>query len=223
MGQKVRPTGFRIGITETWRSKWFANKKEFGDLLVEDNKIRKYVKQNYRFAAISRIDIERIREDANVILFSSRPALIIGRKGSEVEKLKAILEKLIKRSINIKIKEVNKPELQAQLVSENIAEQLERRAAFRKVMRKTTESTMQCGAKGIKIQVSGRLNGAEIARTESVTVGSIPLHTIKADIDYGFAIAFTTFGTIGIKVWIYKGLVSVNKEIKKDALNAQKG
>lgn len=220
MGQKVRPTGYRIGITETWRSNWYAAKKDFGTLLVEDNKIRKYIKKNYRFAAISRIDIERTREDANVILFSARPALIIGRKGIEVEKLKSILEKLIKRSINIKIKEVNKPELQSQLVAESIAEQLEKRAAFRKVMRKVSDTTMQCGAKGIKITVAGRLNGAEIARTESVTEGSIPLHTIQADIDYGFAEAFTTYGTIGVKIWIYKGIVNISKGTKKNAVNA---
>lgn len=220
MGQKVRPTGYRIGITETWRSNWYANKKDFGGLLVEDNIIRRYIKTNYRFAAICRIDIERTREEANVILFSARPALIIGRKGAEVEILKNNLERLIKRSIDIKIKEVNKPELQSQLVAENIAEQLEKRAAFRKVMRKVSEVTMQCGAKGIKLMISGRLNGAEIARSESVTIGSIPLHTLRADIDYGFAIAFTTYGTLGVKVWIYKGLVCTKKESVKNAINA---
>ncbi|MGR3317489.1 MAG: 30S ribosomal protein S3 [Candidatus Anammoxibacter sp.] len=220
MGQKVNPIGFRIGTTETWRSSWYANKKDFGNLLVEDYKIRKYIKENYRFAAIPRIDIERTRDEAVVVLHTARPALIIGRKGAEIEKLKDKLEKLIKRPINIKIKEVNKPELQAQLVAENIAEQLKKRAAFRKVMKKVVDSTMQLGAKGIKLQVSGRLNGAEIARTETVTVGSIPLHTLMADIDYGFAVSFTTYGTIGVKVWIFKGIIQSNKENKKNAINA---
>ena len=222
MGQKVRPTGFRIGITETWRSSWYANKKDFGILLVEDNKIRKYIKKNYRFAAIPRIDIERTREEACIVLHTARPALVIGRKGAEIEKLKDKVEKLIGRSINIKIKEVNKPELQAQLAAENIAEQLVKRAAFRRVLKKAVDTTMQFGAKGIKVQVSGRLNGAEIARSESMTVGSIPLHTLKADIDYGFAESFTTYGTIGVKVWIYRNIIATDtdKGRKKDAINA---
>ncbi len=223
MGQKVNPTGFRIGITESWRSNWYANKKDFGNLLVEDNKIRKFIKKNYGFAAIPRIDIERTREEANIILHSARPALIIGRKGLEVEKLKDRLEKLINRQTNIKIKEVNKPELQAQLVAESIAEQLKKRAAFRKVLKKTVDATMQSKAKGIKIQVSGRLNGAEIARSESVTEGSIPLHTLKADVDYGFAVSYTTYGTIGVKVWVYRGIVSSDKEKSNNAVNAKKG
>lgn len=222
MGHKVRPTGFRIGITETWRSNWFATKKDFGNLLVEDNKIRKYIKKNYRFAAIPRIDIERTREEASIILHTARPALIIGRKGSEIEKLKAKLEKLINRSINIKIKEVSRPELESQLVAENIAEQLVKRAAFRKVLKKASDLTMQFGAKGIKVQVSGRLNGAEIARSEKITVGSLPLHTLQANIDYGFAEANTTFGTTGVKVWIYKGIIPSHKENNKNAVNAQK-
>ncbi|MGR3220470.1 MAG: 30S ribosomal protein S3 [Candidatus Anammoxibacter sp.] len=220
MGQKVCPIGFRIGTTETWRSSWYANKKNFGDLLVEDYKIRKYIKENYRFAAISRIDIERTGDEAVIILHTARPALIIGRKGVEIEKLKDKLVKLTERQINIKIKEVNKPELAAQLVAENIAEQLKKRAAFRKVMKKVVEATIHSGAKGIKLQISGRLNGAEIARTETTTVGSIPLHTIMADIDYGFAVSFTTYGTIGVKVWIFKGIVQANKEKKRNAINA---
>lgn len=220
MGQKVRPTGFRIGITETWRSSWYANKKDFGNLLVEDNKIRNYIKKNYQFAAIPRIDIERTREEACIILHTARPALVIGRKGAEIEKLKEKIEKLIGREINIKIKEVNKPELQAQLAAENIAEQLAKRAAFRRVMKKVVDTTMQFGAKGIKVQVSGRLNGAEIARSESMTVGSIPLHTLKADIDYGLAESFTTYGTIGVKVWIYRNTIPTDKESKKHEINA---
>ena len=220
MGQKVNPTGFRIGITENWRSSWFAKKKDFGDLLVEDNRIRKYIKNNYRFACIAKIEIERTREGACIILHTSRPALIIGKKGVEIEKLKDKLNKLTNRDINIKIKEINRPELEAQLVAENIADQLAKRVAFRKVMKKSVDTTMQFGAKGIKLQISGRLNGAEIARSESNTVGSIPLHTLRANIDYGFSESFTTYGTIGVKVWIYKGIVPSGKESKKNALNA---
>lgn len=223
MGQKVRPTGFRIGITEAWRSSWYAKKNDFGLLLVEDNRIRRYIKDNYSFAGIPRIDIERKGEDANIILHTARPALVIGRKGAEIDKLKGKLEKLIKRQINIKIKEVNRPELQAQLVAEGIADQLVKRAAFRKVMKKVADSTMQFGAKGIKLQLSGRLNGAEIARSESVTVGSIPLHTIRADVDYGFSEACTTYGLIGVKVWVYKGIISNEEENGKNAVNAEKG
>ncbi len=220
MGQKVCPTGFRIGITENWRSSWFAKKREFGDLLVEDNKIRKYIKNNYRFACVAKIEIERTREGACIILHTSRPALIIGRKGVEIEKLKDRLHKLTSRDINIKIKEISRPELEAQLVAENIADQLAKRIAFRKVMKKSVDTTMQFGAKGIKLQISGRLNGAEIARSESNTVGSIPLHTLRANIDYGFSESFTTYGTIGVKVWIYKGIIPSVKESKKNAVNA---
>lgn len=215
MGQKVCPTGFRIGITETWRSSWYANKKGFGILLVEDNKIRKYIKKEYSFAGISRINIERTGEDACIVLHTARPALIIGRKGVEIEKLKDKLEKLINRQVNIKIKEVNKPELEAQLIAEDIAGQLAKRAAFRKVMKKVVDTTMQFGAKGVKVKISGRLNGAEIARSESITVGSIPLHTLSADINYGLAESFTAFGTIGVKVWIYRGIILEEGERKR--------
>lgn len=223
MGQKVSPTGYRIGITESWRSNWYANKKDFGNLLIEDQKIRKYIKASYQFAGIPRIDIERTREDANIILHAARPGLIIGRKGAEIEKLKEGLERLTGRSINIKIKEIDEPDLQAQLVAENIAEQLKKRSSFRKVMKKTVEATIEHGAKGIKVQISGRLAGAEIARSESTTAGSIPLHTLRADINYGFAEAFTTYGTIGVKVWIYKGIFQINKETGKNAVDAKEG
>jgi len=211
MGQKVCPIGLRLGITQGWKSLWYADKKSFGTLLVEDQKMRKVIKKNYGFAGISFIEIERTRQDAKVTLHTARPGLIIGRK---VDKLKDEIQKLIGREVVIKIKEITKPELQAQLVAESIAEQLEKRAAFRRTMKKAMDASIDAGAKGVKIRVAGRLGGAEIARAEKMTTGSIPLHTLRADIDYGFAEAKTTYGVIGVKVWIYKGLVSSNKEKK---------
>ncbi len=223
MGQKVCPTSFRIGITENWRSRWYAEKKKFGELLVEDKKIRDFIKKNYRFTGIPKIEIERARYDeVRVILYSARPGLIIGRKGAEIEKLKDSIEKMIGKTVDIRIQEIDKPELEAQLVAENIAEQLQRRAAFRRTIKKAIDSTREVGAKGVKVQISGRLAGAEIARTEGATAGSIPLHTIRADIDYGFAESLTKYGTIGVKVWIYKGLVEQGKG-GMYAFNAEKG
>ena len=214
MGQKVCPIGFRLGITQNWRSRWYADKKEFGKLLVEDQKIRKFIKKNYRFTGIPKVEIERTRDEgAKIIIYSARPGLIIGRKGSEIEKLKSGIEKIVEKGVDIKIQEVDRPELEAQLVAESIAEQLQKRAAYRRTIKKSVESTMGLGAKGIKVQVSGRLGGAEIARTEGATKGSIPLHTIRANIDYGFAESMTTYGTIGVKVWIYKGLVDLDKGV----------
>jgi small subunit ribosomal protein S3 len=220
MGQKVCPIGLRLGITQGWRSLWYADKKSFGPLLVEDQKIRKLIKKNYSFAGIPLIEIERTRQDARITLHAARPGLIIGRKGAEVDKLREEIQKLIKRDVVIKIKEITKPELYAQIVSENIAEQLVKRAAFRRTMKKAMETSLAGGAKGVKIQVAGRLGGAEIARTEKMTSGSIPLHTLRADVDYGLAEAKTTYGVIGVKVWIYRGLVSSEKE-KKYATDAK--
>lgn len=223
MGQKVCPISLRLGITENWRSRWYADKKKFGKLLVEDQKIRRYIKKNYRFTGISKVEIERTRDEgAKIIIFSARPGLIIGRKGAEIEKLKEGIERLVEKTVEIKIREIEKPELEAQLVAENIAEQLQKRAAFRRTIKKAVDSTMDFGAKGVKVQVSGRLAGAEIARTEGATVGSIPLHTLRANIDYGFAEALTGYGTIGVKVWIYKGLVDLGKGVGY-AVDAEKG
>jgi len=214
MGQKVCPIGFRLGITESWRSRWYADKKNFGKLLVEDQKIRKFIKNNYRFTGIPKVEIERTRDEgAKIIIYSARPGLIIGRKGSEIEKLKSGIEKIVEKGVDIKIQEVDRPELEAQLVAESIAEQLQKRAAYRRTIKKSVESTMGLGAKGVKVQVSGRLGGAEIARSEGATKGSIPLHTLRANIDYGFAESMTTYGTIGVKVWIYKGLVDMDKGV----------
>ncbi|GAN33672.1 MAG: 30S ribosomal protein S3 [Candidatus Brocadia sp. AMX2] len=222
MGQKVCPIGLRIGITQGWKSLWYADKKDFGSLLVEDQKIRKIIKKSYGFAGIPVIEIERTRQDAKVTLHTARPGLIIGRKGAEVDKLRDELQKFIGREVVIKIKEITKPELYAQLVAENIAEQLEKRAAFRRTMKKAMDASVDAGAKGVKMQVAGRLGGAEIARTEKMSFGSIPLHTLRADVDYGFAEAKTTYGVIGVKVWIYKGLIGSGKE-KKYAPDAEEG
>ena len=211
MGQKVNPTGFRTGITEDWKSRWYAPKAAYGDFLVEDFKIRKLIdrKLNRRppFAGISDILIERTREEVTVTLKTARPGLVIGPKGAEVDKLREELEDMIHRKVApVKVIEVKNPDLNAQLVAEAIAEQLKKRASFRRVMKMRMESTMQAGAKGIKIQVSGRLGGSEIARQEKSGMGSVPLTTLQANGDYGYAIAFTTFGKIGVKTWIYNGL-----------------
>jgi small subunit ribosomal protein S3 len=211
MGQKVNPTGFRVGITEDWKSRWYAPKQAYGNFLVEDFKVRKLIdaKLNRRppFAAVSDILIERTREEVTVTLRTARPGLVIGPKGAEVDKLREELEDMIKRKVApIKVIEIKNPDLNGQLVAEAIAEQLKKRASFRRVLKMRMESTMQAGAKGIKISVSGRLGGAEIARQEKATTGSVPLTTLQANVDYGYAIAFTTYGTIGVKVWIFRGM-----------------
>jgi small subunit ribosomal protein S3 len=211
MGQKVNPIGFRVGITEDWRSKWYAPKAAYGDFLVEDYKVRGFIdgKLNRRppFAGISDILIERTREEVTITLKTARPGLVIGPKGAEVDKLREQVEELIKRKVApIKVIEIKNPDLNAQLVAEAIAEQLKKRASFRRVLKQRMESTMSAGAKGIRISVSGRLGGAEIARQEKSTQGSVPLTTLQAHVDYGYAIAFTTYGTIGVKVWIFRGM-----------------
>src|SRR5207253_139673 len=211
MGQKVNPIGFRVGITEDWSSKWYAPKAAYGAFLIEDYKIRKLIdaKLNRRppFAAVSRIDIERTREEVTITLRTARPGLVIGPKGAEVDKLREELEDMIKRKVApVKVIEIKNPDLNAQLVAEAIAEQLKKRASFRRVLKQRVEATMQAGAKGIKISVSGRLGGAEIARQEKTGQGSVPLTTLQADVNYGYAIAFTTYGTIGVKCWIFRGM-----------------
>src|SRR5687767_15893103 len=211
MGQKISPTGFRVGITEDWTSKWYAPKAAYGAFLVEDYRLRKLIdgRLNRRppFAAVSRIDIERTREEVTITLRTARPGLVIGPKGAEVDKLREEIEDMIKRKVApIKVIEVKNHDLNAQLVAEAVAEQLKKRASFRRVLKMRMESTMQAGAKGIKIQVSGRLGGAEIARQEKAGVGSVPLTTLQADVNYGYAIAYTTYGTIGVKTWIYRGM-----------------
>ena len=211
MGQKVNPTGFRVGITEDWKSKWYAPKAAYGNFLVEDFKIRKVIdnRLNRRppFAAVSDILIERTREEVTITIKTARPGLVIGPKGAEVDKLREELEDMIHRKVApIKVIEIKNPDLNAQLVAEAIAEKIKKRARFRRVLKMRMDSTMQAGAKGIKISVSGRLGGAEIARQEKATTGSVPLTTLQANVDYGYAIAYTTYGTIGVKCWIYRGM-----------------
>jgi small subunit ribosomal protein S3 len=206
VGQKVHPYGFRLGVNRTWRSRWFA-RKDYGGLLHEDLRLKAMLKNKFAHAGVSRIDVERAANKLTVVIFTSRPGIIVGKKGSEIEKLKKELQLVTGRDVNLKIQEISKPELDAQLVAEGIAQQLEKRIAFRRAMRRAVDGTLRFGAKGIKVRISGRLNGAEIARTEWYLSGQLPLHTLRADIDYGFAEASTTYGVIGIKVWIYKGEV----------------
>jgi small subunit ribosomal protein S3 len=204
MGQKVHPIGFRLGFNKTWRSRWFAE-KDYADLLHEDIKLKKELKKRFAHAGVARVDIERAANKLKVSIFTSRPGIIIGRKGQEVDKLKQEIQKRTGKEVFINIQEILKPELDAQLVSESVALQLEKRIAFRRAMRKAVDAALRFGAKGIKVRVSGRLNGAEIARSEWYLHGQLPLHTLRADIDYGFSEARTNFGQIGVKCWIYKG------------------
>jgi len=205
VGQKVNPISLRLGITETWRSRWYANKKNFPDLLIADQKIREYIQKHYQFAGIPRVDIERTSGEARITLHCARPGVVIGRKGQEVEQLRGELEDLARCSIHIDIKEVPRPELNATLITQAISEQLQRRASFRRVLRKTAETAMQMGAKGVKIEIAGRLGGSEMCRRERVVIGMIPLHTLDAMIDYGFTTCVTTYGSIGVKAWVYTG------------------
>jgi small subunit ribosomal protein S3 len=206
MGQKVNPVAFRVGIMEGWKSRWYASKQEFRDLLLEDHKVRAFIKKKYQFAAIPKVEIERTRDEVKILLHTARPGVIIGRKGQEVETLQNELQNLIGRRVNIKIEEINRPEIFAQLVAEDIAEQLAKRASFRRTMKRATETSMEAGAKGIKIQLAGRLGGSEMARREKSTSGSMPLSTLRAKIDYGFTEAKTPQGHIGVQVWINQGM-----------------
>jgi len=206
MGQKVHPYGFRLGVTKNWRSRWFAN-QDYSKLLHEDLELKESLQNRLKAAGISSIEVDRPGNKLRITIRTSRPGIIIGRKGAEIEKLKSDLAKKTKREVFIDIQEVHRPELDAQLVSESIGLQLEKRVAFRRAMRKAVDSALRFGCKGIKVRVSGRLNGAEIARSEWYLQGQLPLHTLRADIDYGTSQAFTTYGVIGIKVWIYKGEV----------------
>jgi small subunit ribosomal protein S3 len=221
MGQKVRPTGFRTGIMTDWLSHWYASKQDFAELLVEDQKIRRYIKRRYARSGISKIRIERTREKVVVYIHSARVGMIIGKKGQEVDQLTKDLEDLAHRHIEVKTMEVNRPEVDPQLVAEDIAEQLEKRASFRRTMKRAIDQTMEAGAKGVRIQLSGRLGGAEMARRESNMAGSIPLSTLRAKVEYGFTEASTAQGNIGIKVWINNG--DYLDEETADAAHAQAG
>jgi small subunit ribosomal protein S3 len=222
MGQKVSPTGFRTGIkirgvtnrtvsgTPTtnvlnWQSRWYAKKKEFGKFLVEDQRIRNHIKAQFHSAGIPRIEIERTIDQVIIYIFAARPGLIIGRKGQKVDTLKSELEEIAGKTVDPKIIEVSKPEFEAQLVAESVAEQLQKRASFRRTIKKSADMTMQAGAEGVRIKIAGRLGGADMARREQTSRGTIPLHTLKADISYGYAVARTTYGVIGVKCWIYRG------------------
>jgi len=217
MGQKVSPIGFRTGITLGWKSRWFAPKAAYGEFLIEDQKIRKFLDDRLNrkppYAAITDIEIERTRDDVRVTLHTARPGLVIGPKGAEIDKLREELEDLIDRKMNLNVVEIKNPELNAKLVAEAISEQLRRRAAFRRTMKQQCETAMSMGALGVKIMCSGRLGGAELARTETQIMGSIPLQTLDANVDYGLAVSVTTYGTIGIKVWIYRGMYGQEVEV----------
>ncbi|HLA79233.1 MAG TPA: 30S ribosomal protein S3 [Vicinamibacteria bacterium] len=214
MGQKVHPIGFRLGFNKTWRSRWYAE-KEYANLLFEDLALKKDLKKRFNHAGVSRVELERAANKLKITIFTSRPGIIIGRKGQEVDKLKQEIQKKTGKEVFVNIQEILKPELDAQLVSESVALQLEKRIAFRRAMRKAVDAALRFGAKGIKVRVSGRLNGAEIARSEWYLHGQLPLHTLRADVDYGFSEARTSFGQIGVKTWIYKG--------EQDAIRPAKG
>jgi len=219
MGQKVHPYGFRVGYIYDWKSRWFAKKDEFPKLLHEDLKIKKYVKKALATAAVSKVEIERTSEKVRILIYSARPGIIIGRRGAEIEKLKEVIQSMAGKEIVIDIKEIKNANVDAQLVSENIAIQIEKRISHKRAMKKAVQGALDGGAYGVKIICAGRLGGSEIAREESYRSGSIPAQTLRADIDYGFAEAHTTYGLIGIKVWIYKGDKVLDKIDAEDELN----
>ena len=226
MGQKVHPVGIRLGISADWNSKWYANSKNYPDLLNADIKVREFLRKKLANANVSRIQIERPARSAVVTIHTARPGVVIGKKGADIEVLRKDISKLVGLHINnvkVNIEEIRKPELDAHLVAEGIAQQLERRIMFRRAMKRAIQNTMRMGAQGMKVAVAGRLNGAEIARTESYREGRVPLHTLRADIDYGFAEALTTFGIIGVKVWIYKGEVFSLEQKKNAQAEAKSG
>jgi small subunit ribosomal protein S3 len=205
MGQKIHPTGFRLSVTKNWSSRWYANNRDFATMLGEDLKVREYLRKKLAHASVGRVLIERPSKTARITVFSARPGVVIGKKGEDIETLKADLHKLMGVPVHVNIEEIRKPELDAQLIADSIAQQLEKRIMFRRAMKRAMQNAMRLGAQGIKIMSSGRLNGIEIARCEWYREGRVPLHTLRADIDYGFGEARTTYGVIGIKVWVYKG------------------
>ena len=221
MGQKVNPIGLRLGINRGWDSIWFAKKKQYGKLLIEDYKIRDYIKKNIVNSGVSEIIIERSSKKCTVSIHTSRPGFVIGKKGADIEKIKKNISKITDNEVLINIKEIKKPELNANLAAENIAQQLVKRIAYRRAMKRAMQSAMRLNAKGIKVMVSGRLAGNEIARTEWLREGSIPLHTLRANLDYGEAEALTTYGIIGVKVWIYKGEL-FEKDVEKEKIERVK-
>ncbi|PWK05680.1 30S ribosomal protein S3 [Tumebacillus permanentifrigoris] len=217
MGQKVNPIGLRVGIIRDWESKWFANKKEYTELLHEDIKVREFVLNRLKDASVATVEIERAANRINVNIHTAKPGMVIGKGGAEVDNLRNTLAQMTGKRVHLNISEIKTPDLNAHLVAVNIAQQLERRIAFRRAMKQSIQRTMRVGAKGIKVQVSGRVGGAEIARTEGYSEGTVPLHTLRADIDYATAEAHTTYGRIGVKVWIYRGEVLPTRSAKKEA------
>jgi small subunit ribosomal protein S3 len=215
MGQKVNPIGLRVGINRTWDSRWFSD-KEYADKLVADLKLREYVKERMKVAGISKVVIERAAQNTTVTVYTARPGVIIGKKGADIEKLRRDLSVRAGNDVALNIIEIRKPELDAQLVSEGVAQQLERRVSFRRAMKRAVQNALRLGAEGIRINVSGRLGGADIARTEWYREGRVPLHTLRADVDYGFSEALTTYGIIGVKVWIYKGDIMEHDPLARD-------
>lgn len=211
MGQKVHPTGIRLGIVKEWTSRWYANSQDYPVFLNQDLKVRSYLKQKLAHASVSRIQINRPANNANITIHTARPGIVIGKKGEDIDRLRTEVSAMMGIPVQINVEEIRKPELDAQLVAEGVAQQLEKRIMYRRAMKRAVTNTMRLGAEGVKINVAGRLNGAEIARSEWYREGRVPLHTLRADIDYGFAEALTTYGIIGIKVWIFKGEVFDNK------------
>ncbi|MET0028680.1 MAG: 30S ribosomal protein S3 [Candidatus Thiodiazotropha sp.] len=212
MGQKVHPTGIRLGIVKDWTSKWYADSKNYAKLLNNDLEVREYLKKRLSQASVSRIQIDRPANNAHITVHTARPGLVIGKKGEDIDALRAEVSSMMGIPVHVSIEEIRKPELDAQLVAESIAQQLERRVMFRRAMKRAVQNAMRLGAEGIKVNISGRLNGAEIARSEWYREGRVPLHTLRADIDYGFAEANTTYGIIGVKVWVFKGEVFGDRE-----------
>ncbi len=222
MGQKVHPTGFRLGISKEWNARWFADSKNFANTLGTDLKVREFLKKKLMQSAVSRIQIDRPARAANVTIHTARPGTVIGKKGEDIDSLRKVLTKMMGVPVSVSIEEIRKPELDAQLVAEGIAQQLERRIMFRRAMKRAVTNSMRLGALGVKVRVAGRLNGSEIARAEWYREGQVPLHTLRADIDYGFAEALTTYGKLGVKVWIYKGEVFKVDESATEARPATK-
>lgn len=226
MGQKIHPTGFRLAVTRNWSSRWFADDKAFGSMLAEDIRVREYLKKKLKSASVGRVIIERPAKNARITVYSARPGVVIGKRGEDIESLKADLQRLMGVPVHVNIEEIRKPETDAQLIADSISQQLEKRIMFRRAMKRAMQNAMRLGAQGIKIMSSGRLNGIEIARTEWYREGRVPLHTLRADIDYGFFEARTTFGRIGVKVWIYKGDVTgtrAERAAQKAARQAAQG
>ena len=223
MGQKIHPTGYRIGTIEPWTSRWHGGKRNFAKFLLQDKKVREHVMKEYGSAGIPRIEIERTTDAVNVVIYTARPGVLVGRKGIRIDQLKAELQEICGITVHLTIHEVKRPELSAGLVAENIADQLRRRMGFRRAVKKAIQTSVQAGAQGVKVQISGRLGGAEMARVLSEREGRVPLSTIQAHVEYGFTEALTTYGKIGVKVWIYKGDIDRGKQIDYRALSAQGG